>query len=1181
MRIWLLRALLALVVGSVLAVGLRTAGTVVNDVATTRGSVWLIDPPSGVVVQANALSRDVTGVVTVADPQQQLAIAQMGSNAVVLNRSTGTVGRIDGATHNFHARRDLTSPGSELFLVGNDDAAFAVDTAQGRLVALDSTTLSTRYETAVSAQQPISAVVDRGGRLWAYDASLGELIRFDAASGEVRRTQISEPASTGGLALVADRPVLVDSHGGAVVRLGDDGEPGEELCHQNRVLSGRLEVAGSLAGEHHQLAYTLVADTGELLTADLQRHRCAKLALSEDRQGAADSFGSPVVRGGQLFVPVFNRSQVLVVNGVDNRIERTVDLRFAVPVGHRFELLVTNGHLWFNDLEGSKAGVLSAAGVTVVVDKQELDSVSGVNPGGEGEEYVDGSDPDDRQAATSASRFGDGTRIGSGEDQGSSAGSPSGRGPRVISVGPVPKPLPVSLLPIPSSSASSVDPVVAKFSYSLPGNATTTTDVSFVDTSTGPIERWEWTFGSPLGDMTTSADRALTRTLPVIGPWTVTLTVFSFAGQSDTTVPLTLFVRDPTQVMPPEANFSWDPPSPVVGEAVQLSDRSTSGRDTPILSWLWEFGDGAVSTMSTPEPHRYPLPGAYVLRLTVRNGVGTHSTEATLRVAEPAAVLHPDFSWTVDGVEGAPIAVGDVVSFIDRTAGGPTSWWWDFGDGAVGTAPSVLHVFGSTGEVTVRLSVGNAAGSTTLSRIIGVAPPFTAPQAKIAEPVDATVVELNRSVRFVSGTTGSQTSLVWDFGDGSPTDEGAFVQHVFRVPGTYVVRLTASNAVGATFDVVAVVVADELTPAPLLPSFGQSVGATALDPAIVGEPVRFVNTSIGDGDYAWSFGDGGVSSEREPSYTYQRTGVFSVTLTMSNGVRFEGVIGTVHVGPPPVDTVAAFNFLPVSPVVGQSVQFIDRSSGTPLGWSWDFGDGSPPSNGQSPPAHLYEEPGRYEVVLTVTDRNGRQSVATELVVIEALPRGAPEASFTAQSAGSEVLVAGHSISFSDTTPSPYPLNPPVFYFAETPVSGPAGSRGVQHVFDVAGSYTVTMVVCWQDDPSNCAVAQREIVIAPQVASVEAAFSASGEAVVAGTSPVALMVNQPVTITDCSTGGATSWLWTIGTDIATTPDVTVTPASVGALTVTLTVSNEMGSSTLTLEFDVVDVVVVEDLRLNDA
>lgn len=53
------------------------------------------------------------------------------------------------------------------------------------------------------------------------------------------------------------------------------------------------------------------------------------------------------------------------------------------------------------------------------------------------------------------------------------------------------------------------------------------------------------------------------------------------------------------------------------------------------------------------------------------------------------------------------------VSFSDTSSNAPTSWAWDFGDGASSTAQNPMHTYTSTGSYTVSLTVVNADGSDT------------------------------------------------------------------------------------------------------------------------------------------------------------------------------------------------------------------------------------------------------------------------------------------------------------------------------------------------------------------------------------------------------------------------------------------------------------------------------------
>ena len=53
------------------------------------------------------------------------------------------------------------------------------------------------------------------------------------------------------------------------------------------------------------------------------------------------------------------------------------------------------------------------------------------------------------------------------------------------------------------------------------------------------------------------------------------------------------------------------------------------------------------------------------------------------------------------------------VQFTDVSQGGPTSWAWDFGDGATSTLASPSHTYADAGTYTVSLTVSNSKGSDT------------------------------------------------------------------------------------------------------------------------------------------------------------------------------------------------------------------------------------------------------------------------------------------------------------------------------------------------------------------------------------------------------------------------------------------------------------------------------------
>lgn len=1240
-RTWVQRGLLAAIVGAVLVFGLRANGSVANELSTVEGAAWLVDPPTGTLVRVNALGQDVTTAVKVSDePDQQLTASQFGSGAVVLNRSDSTVGRIDGANLDLRSSRQLASPGVDLALVGSDAGAFAVDTSDGRLIALDPDDLSTRFETTITPQQSTPAVVDEDGRLWAFDAATGEVVRFDGASGAVQRGKVTDPNVQAQLTLVNGRPVLVDPQAREAIRITGSAGAGERHCLGDGEL-GAFTVAGT-SGAGAPRLYVLSIDRGDLRTVDLDSDRCSmSLQLGDDDEAAGgEGFGQPVSLGERLFVPVLAPDgsglsrQVLVVNAEDNRIERSIDLS-VVPALNRLELFTKGDRLWFNDLEGPRAGVLSPAGAVLVVDKVEQRSLNateggdaagavpgdgdtvavddveqGVDGAGASGTKLDGASPSGEGGSsdgtasttpvTAPSRSGPEAAPGPGSEAASAPGQtstmPTALPPVMLPTTPTALPSTAATVPVVPSGPSArqpgpetrpttppptevtqpgaPEPIVANFTYGPPGDPTTETNLTFVDTSAGQPDQWTWTFTAPNGTTTTATGRTLSRTFNAVGAWTVTLTAAA-GGRSSTTTPIPLQVFSPDDLLPPTADFTWAAASggatPVEKEPVAFRDRSTTSKANPIKSWLWEFADGTTSIAQNPSKS-FALAGRYPVRLTVTNGAGARSTVGTVTVATPPAPLKPDFTYGANG-DPATVTQGQSVTFTDRTTGGPTTWTWRFGDGSNAAGPVVSHVFRDVGEFNVVLEVANGTGSATTDKVVKVVAPVVRPTAKIGEPGAGAKVEVGKPLRFVSASEGNPTKLVWEWDDGT-TSEGGTVNKAYAKAGAYTVRLTASNAAGSHTATIAVQATEVPPPVPLVPKFTTLPATTAANPAIAGEPVKFVNASTGPGTFTWNFGDGGVSAERDPTYIFKKAGTYHVMLTQTDGARSASASAVdVFVGAAPVPIAAGFDFTPKTAAAGDAIQFLDQSSSSAVRWTWNFGDGTPSVDGRQPPPKAYAKAGSYQVTLTVADRTGAIATKTLPVVVAAAPRPKPAATITAAATTSQV---GKAVRFEDATPPDAPLTTPVFTFATagaTPTTDTAapGSRYLDHVFTAPGVYSVSVRVCWADDANNCGVSPAvTVVVTAAVGKPSSDFKVNGPAVVVAATaatPGVLEANKNATFTAVEAPApGTTYAWLINGREGSGPTFSdVSLATAGSLSVTLTVTNAAGATTTSMTY----------------
>jgi PKD repeat protein len=135
------------------------------------------------------------------------------------------------------------------------------------------------------------------------------------------------------------------------------------------------------------------------------------------------------------------------------------------------------------------------------------------------------------------------------------------------------------------------------------------------------------------------------------------------------------------------------------------------------------------------------------------------------------------------------------VAFTDQSSGNPTSWRWDFGDGATSTIQNPTHTYAAPGTYTVSLTATNVAGSNTATRTdLVTATPPPAPTADLSASPTSGGAPLD--VAFSDRSSGNPTGWSWDFGDGT-TSTAQNPLHTYSSPGSYTVSLTIINAGGS------------------------------------------------------------------------------------------------------------------------------------------------------------------------------------------------------------------------------------------------------------------------------------------------------------------------------------------------------------------------------------------------
>ncbi|NVK63460.1 MAG: PKD domain-containing protein [Flavobacteriales bacterium] len=159
------------------------------------------------------------------------------------------------------------------------------------------------------------------------------------------------------------------------------------------------------------------------------------------------------------------------------------------------------------------------------------------------------------------------------------------------------------------------------------------------------------------------------------------------------------------------------------------------------------------------------------------------------------------------------------------------------------------------------------------------------------------------TVDFTDAST-NMDAWSWDFGDGN-TSTQQNPTHTYATGGTYTVCLIATSACDADTVCTTVTVSDCVSPTS---SFTETLSSNGV--------VDFTSTSTSNGTttFAWDFGDGGTSTDENPSYTYTANGTYTVCLTVTDSCGIDTTCNTINVNTIGLDENSLVDQLEIYPV---------------------------------------------------------------------------------------------------------------------------------------------------------------------------------------------------------------------------------------------------------------------------
>lgn len=459
---------------------------------------------------------------------------------------------------------------------------------------------------------------------------------------------------------------------------------------------------------------------------------------------------------------------------------------------------------------------------------------------------------------------------------------------------------------------------------------------------------------------------------------------------------------------PPVADFSANDVNGCASMTVQFTDESANNP----TSWSWSFPGGSPSSSTLANPIViYNNAGLYDVTLTVTNAQGSNSITQDEFITvgdDPIA----DFDFTIDELEVA----------FENLSEGATSFNWNFDDGNNSTLENPIHNYEEDGVYDVVLTVTNSCGSDNATfelEIITIpVADFDASPTEGCDPME---------VEFFNYSSSNALTYLWNFPGGSPPTSTAFEPNVvYETPGNYPVTLTVYNDAGQDVFTINNFIHVNAQPNAIFSYDAEGLEATFSSAGSV------ANT------YSWNFGDGTTSTLANPVHIYPDGGAYTVTLTVTTdcGTDVHQMVVLITSAP-----VAAFSSNVTSGCAPLVVQYINQSSGAVSSFSWVFQGGTPATSTISNPVVTYNNPGVYDVTLTVSNAAGSDVQANDNYITVNAPT---QSNFTFVVNGMQVVFANQS---NNSTGSTWHFGDGIVSDDEDPV----------HTYITGGTYTVMLI----------------------------------------------------------------------------------------------------------------------------
>lgn len=357
---------------------------------------------------------------------------------------------------------------------------------------------------------------------------------------------------------------------------------------------------------------------------------------------------------------------------------------------------------------------------------------------------------------------------------------------------------------------------------------------------------------------------ATTTTLTVTQSGLYHATVFGFAGSGCNKLTRDIQIN----IYPsPVAGFTVnDSTQCFAGNLFDFKNASTIAAGT--MQYSWDFGDGGTANMADAT-HSYVLPGTYIVKMVVSAAGACSDSSFHTMVVYPG----PSAGFTIDTPKQC--FNGNLFHFSNNSTiiSGNLLYRWDMGNGDVFTTKDLAYSYPLPGVYTVNMRVTAATGGCYVDSSFDITV-YPSPVAGFTVNIPTQCLPGNVfNFKNISTLAAGTMKYLWDLGDGT-IDSTADITHTYALAGTYTVKLMCYATGNCNSVFYQTVVVNEVA----YPDFKVDPVCTDIRVPIIN---RTKDVSGTTSNFMWDFGNGDVSSDRTPHYSYRSPGTYTITLSVS------------------------------------------------------------------------------------------------------------------------------------------------------------------------------------------------------------------------------------------------------------------------------------------------------------